>query len=146
VGLIIFAEILGGCAGPAVLAPMTLTRNAPSSTLQQDDAPRLLCARKQAACLLSISVRSLDYLIADGFINVQRSGKRVLIPHAELVRFVTPPEPPTTPITDSEIERSIASIQASDAAGILLRWQRRLVEGIARWMWDAPTATSSEGM
>jgi hypothetical protein len=144
--IIFFAEILGVGPGAAVLAPMTLTRNAHASTQQQDNAPRLLYDRKTAAFKLSISVRALDYLIADGFITVQRSGKRVLIPHAELVRFATPTEPSTTPITDLEIERWIASIQASYTAGTLPKWQRRLVDGMANWKWDASTAPSSEGM
>ena len=48
---------------------------------------RLLYDRKSAAGQLSISVRSLDYLIAQGRFNTRRIGKKVLIPHADLVRF-----------------------------------------------------------
>jgi hypothetical protein len=48
---------------------------------------RLLYDRKGAAQQLSISVRSLDYLIAGKQLGTRRIGKKVLIPHGELVRF-----------------------------------------------------------
>jgi hypothetical protein len=48
---------------------------------------RLLYDRKSAARQLSISVRSLDYLVARKQLGTRRIGKKVLIPHAELVRF-----------------------------------------------------------
>jgi len=47
----------------------------------------LLYDRKEAARQLSISVRSLDYLIAAKQFDTRRIGKKVLIPHASLVRF-----------------------------------------------------------
>lgn len=50
-------------------------------------APRLLYDRKSAAYQLSLSVRSIDYLIANKRLNARRKGKKVLIPHAELVRY-----------------------------------------------------------
>lgn len=34
-----------------------------------------------------MSVRSLDYLIANKKLNARRKGKKVLIPHGELVRY-----------------------------------------------------------
>jgi excisionase family DNA binding protein len=43
--------------------------------------------RKTAAMVLSISVRSLDYLAAEGSIRVRRLGGRVLITRKELERF-----------------------------------------------------------
>jgi excisionase family DNA binding protein len=52
-------------------------------------APRLLYDRREAARQLSISVRSLDYLIAAKKLRTVRLGKKVLIPHAELVRFAS---------------------------------------------------------
>ncbi|MCU1247061.1 MAG: DNA-binding protein [Edaphobacter sp.] len=52
-------------------------------------APRLLYDRKEAARQISISVRSLDYMIAGKKIAIQRIGSRVLVPHAELVRVAT---------------------------------------------------------
>jgi hypothetical protein len=48
---------------------------------------RLLYDRKTAAHQLSISVRSLDYLVAGGQLETRRIGKKVLVTHASLVRF-----------------------------------------------------------
>ncbi len=53
----------------------------------QQAGPRLLYDRKEAARQLSISIRSLDYLIANKELNTRRIGKKVLIPHGELVRY-----------------------------------------------------------
>jgi hypothetical protein len=60
---------------------------ASTRTLPQAPAPRLLYDRKAAAATLSISVRSLDYLIASHRIRVRRIGGRVLITLKELQRF-----------------------------------------------------------
>jgi excisionase family DNA binding protein len=48
---------------------------------------KLLLSRGEAAALLSISRRSLDYLIANKAISVRRIGSRVLIPVKDLQRF-----------------------------------------------------------
>jgi excisionase family DNA binding protein len=48
---------------------------------------RLLVDRRDAAQYLSISQRSLDYLVANGELNVRRMGARVLIPISELQRY-----------------------------------------------------------
>lgn len=48
---------------------------------------RILYDRKTAAVKLSLSVRSLDYLIAQKEILVRRVGTKILIPHGELIRF-----------------------------------------------------------
>ncbi len=48
---------------------------------------RLLVDRRNAAQYLSISQRSLDYLLAHGELNVRRIGSRVLIPLSELQRY-----------------------------------------------------------
>ena len=66
---------------PWVLANMT------NSKTTQVTATRLLYDRKEAARQLSISVRSLDYYIAQRKLATRRKGKKVLIPHGELVRF-----------------------------------------------------------
>jgi excisionase family DNA binding protein len=50
---------------------------------------RLLYPRKDAAYLLGISVRSLDYLIANKQLHFQKIGKRVLIHRKELERFAS---------------------------------------------------------
>jgi hypothetical protein len=48
---------------------------------------RLLYDRKSAAKQLSISIRSLDYFLAAGRFKTRRIGRKVLIPHGELLRF-----------------------------------------------------------
>ena len=48
---------------------------------------RLLYDRKEAARQLSISVRSLDYIIAAKGLDTRRIGKKVLVTHASLVRY-----------------------------------------------------------
>ncbi len=55
--------------------------------LSQTEEPRLLYGRKEAARQLSISVRMLDYLIANKELLTRRIRGRVLIAHGELVRF-----------------------------------------------------------
>lgn len=48
---------------------------------------KLLYTRHDAAYQLSISVRAVDYLIANKRLQVRRIGSRILIPHGELRRF-----------------------------------------------------------
>jgi excisionase family DNA binding protein len=48
---------------------------------------KLLVGREEAAVRLSLSVRSIDYLLADRQLKFRRIGGRVLIPIAELERF-----------------------------------------------------------
>ena len=48
---------------------------------------KLLVGRSEAADMLSISCRALDYLIASKMLSVRRIGARVLIPAGELKRF-----------------------------------------------------------
>jgi hypothetical protein len=55
--------------------------------LPQPEEHRLLHPRKEAAWLLGISIRSLDYLIANKQLATRKIGGRVLIPHSKLVRF-----------------------------------------------------------
>jgi hypothetical protein len=50
---------------------------------------RLLYDRKESARQLSISIRSLDYLIAAKTFQTIRIGKKVMIPHSELVRYAS---------------------------------------------------------
>jgi hypothetical protein len=50
-------------------------------------ATRMLYDRKEAARQLSTSIRSLDYIIGNREIAVRRIGKKILIPHGELVRY-----------------------------------------------------------
>ncbi|MGF7180413.1 helix-turn-helix domain-containing protein [Tunturiibacter psychrotolerans] len=60
------------------------SQEAVSSTPQ----PRLLYSRKEASYQLSISVRSIDYLITEGRLHTRKIGGRILVPHEELLRFV----------------------------------------------------------
>ncbi len=48
---------------------------------------RLLYSKRDAAEQLSISLRSLNYLISRGELRFRRIGSRVLVPHGELVQF-----------------------------------------------------------
>lgn len=50
---------------------------------------RLLYNKKEAAAQLSISVSTLDQLIAQGELEVRRLGVRILIPRRELERLAT---------------------------------------------------------
>jgi hypothetical protein len=55
--------------------------------LPKPEVHRLLHPRKEAAWIIGLSVRSLDYLIANKQLLTVKIGGRVLIPHGELVRF-----------------------------------------------------------
>ncbi len=53
------------------------------------EAARLLYDRKEAATQLSISVHSLDYIIAAKELDTRRIGRKVLVTHASLVRYAS---------------------------------------------------------
>ena len=59
----------------------------PTGTITPFPTPRLLYDRKEGARQLSISIRSIDYLIAGKQLETRRIGKKVLITHASLVRY-----------------------------------------------------------
>jgi hypothetical protein len=48
---------------------------------------KLLYDRRSAAYALSISVRSLDYLIGNKQLNAIRLGRKVMLTHGELTKF-----------------------------------------------------------
>lgn len=75
-----------GVARPPWVLPFMSTA---AHNTAHNDAARLLYDRKAAARQLSISVRSLDYLIVQGKVNIRRIGSRVLIQHEELVRLAS---------------------------------------------------------
>jgi excisionase family DNA binding protein len=50
-------------------------------------AEKLLVGREEAAEMLSISRRAIDYLIAQKQLTFRRIGSRVLIPVSDLKRF-----------------------------------------------------------
>lgn len=85
-GRIIYDLIIRVPAQFSVLADMNTTTRRPR-TQSHHNEPRLLYDRKTAARMLSISIRSLDYLIAERRLSVTRIGGRVLVPHAELLRL-----------------------------------------------------------
>jgi len=53
----------------------------------QSQPTKLLYDRRSAAFALSISIRSLDYLIARKHLNATRLGKKIMLGHGELARF-----------------------------------------------------------
>ena len=53
------------------------------------EAHRILYDRKNAARMLSISVRSLDYIIAAKGLETRRIGRKVLVTRASLVRYAS---------------------------------------------------------
>jgi excisionase family DNA binding protein len=57
-------------------------------------AGKLLVSREEAAAMLSISVRGVDYLIAGNRLTTRRIGARVLIPMEDVETFARtdPPE------------------------------------------------------
>jgi Helix-turn-helix domain len=78
---------------PTARSPRTLPPEGNLVTIDSHKKPssgsRLLYDRKEAARQLSISIRSLDYLIAAKTFKTIRIGKKVMIPHSELVRFAS---------------------------------------------------------
>lgn len=54
-----------------------------------EESSKLLFDRKSAAKVLSVSVRTLDYLISRKELRTRRIGKKVLIPIGELKRFAS---------------------------------------------------------
>jgi excisionase family DNA binding protein len=59
----------------------------PDSTQHNQTNQKLLFSREEAAAALSISIRSLDYLIANKELSARRIGTRVLIQAADLRKF-----------------------------------------------------------
>ena len=58
-----------------------------SSSLTTQSVQKLLYDRKSAAWALSVSTRTLDYLIAAGAFDTRRIGHKVLITAASLKRY-----------------------------------------------------------
>jgi hypothetical protein len=71
-------------------AEIRRSRN-PRKPVRSED--KLLISRPEAAALLSISQRSLDYLVATKVISVRRIGSRVLIPVRDLQSFASADHP-----------------------------------------------------
>jgi hypothetical protein len=54
---------------------------------KKSNARAKACGKLEAAGMLSISCRALDYLVANKQLLIRRIGTRVLIPLSELQRF-----------------------------------------------------------
>jgi excisionase family DNA binding protein len=63
-------------------------RTYPNTTCNCNQLTPLLVSKTQAAAMLSISLRSIGYLIANGRLRTRRIGGRTLIAYDELQRFV----------------------------------------------------------
>ena len=78
---------------PIARSPRRLTSegNVIAINARRNPSPgsRLLYDRKESARQLSLSIRSLDYLIAAKTFQTIRIGKKVMIPHSELVRYAS---------------------------------------------------------
>jgi excisionase family DNA binding protein len=59
----------------------------PPARVETEENRRLLVGRREAAEMLSISQRVLDYLLAQRQLPTRRLGGRVLIPMNDLRRF-----------------------------------------------------------
>jgi excisionase family DNA binding protein len=69
-----------------------LERKPPTSAAVYTEG-KLLVGRREAARMLSISQRSLDYLIADKQLTTRRIGTRVLIALTDLQRYARADHP-----------------------------------------------------
>jgi hypothetical protein len=68
------------------IAFIQVTRAKVVTTTMTADGEKLLYSRQEAAYALGISVRSIDYMIANKLLLVRRLGGRVLIPAPEVRR------------------------------------------------------------
>jgi hypothetical protein len=67
-------------------------RRPPNRASVSPDA-KLLVSRKMASEMLSISIRGVDYMIADGRLSTRRIANRVLIPTEEIRKFAQSDHP-----------------------------------------------------
>ena len=67
---------------------------------------RLLYDRKEAARQLSVSVRSIDYIIAAKGLDTRRIGRKVLVTHASLIQYAKGNHYAITNRSDADTEAS----------------------------------------
>lgn len=67
-------------------------RKPPAKATSSSDG-KLLVSRREAAAILSISIRGVDYMIADGRLSTRRIANRVLIPTEEIRKFAQSDHP-----------------------------------------------------
>jgi excisionase family DNA binding protein len=72
-------------AHPAIDSASPQVPSAPPARMEPKD--KLLFGKREAAAMLSISVRTLDRLLASGHIRHRRVGKKVLISRIEIEKF-----------------------------------------------------------
>ena len=75
-----------------MLDPLTLQKKPPVRAGAGSE-DRLLVGRRDAARMLSISERSLDYFLANQQLHARRIGSRVLIAVTELERYARADHP-----------------------------------------------------
>jgi excisionase family DNA binding protein len=80
-----------------------------------DPAPKILFSRAEAAEMLSISVSSLDVLIATGRLKASHKGRRVLIHVAEIERMAAREVPRIWPPRRERDKAETARAPASGA-------------------------------
>jgi hypothetical protein len=72
--------------------PQSRKRNPPAKATTTPDA-KLLVSRGEAAAILSISIRGVDYYIATKQFSTRRVGTRVLIPIEDVRKFARADHP-----------------------------------------------------
>jgi excisionase family DNA binding protein len=78
---------------PAAVNKRRQRKKKPPAKYTVPSDAKLLVGREEAAVRLSLSIRSIDYLLADRQLKFRRIGGRVLIPIAELERFARADHP-----------------------------------------------------
>jgi excisionase family DNA binding protein len=71
----------------------TTERKKPPARVRIAPEEKLLVGRQEAAQLLSISVRGIDYLLANRRLPFRKLGGRILIPVAELRKYARSDHP-----------------------------------------------------
>jgi hypothetical protein len=86
---------LRGCACPATdKIPDCRTNRGALARCQRPSICSLSApSRKEGAYQLSLSIRAVDYLIAERRLQTRKIGGRILIPHDELIRFARADRP-----------------------------------------------------
>lgn len=69
------------------------SRKKPPATVTVDPKDKLLVSQDEAAQLLSISRRSVEYLVATKKLSTRRLGTRALIPIEDVRRFARSDHP-----------------------------------------------------
>ena len=71
------------------LSNFSIVLDSLSASADDRGIAKILYSRKDAAFALSLSIRSLDMLIAFGQLDVRRMGKKVMVPAESLNRYAS---------------------------------------------------------